>query len=471
MQYLKKTCSLYESCSHIDIKAEVEEWYGSNNIPLLENTGKVNENIEKYKDKPIQKTSIMSSFYFFVKLLIKMVNKLTNSNIEIEEDSIYQKYELYNINEMIYYYSPFIYLSFVLLYFNDFKSLINIKENLVIKKCPNPYIYMFLIFCIISVILIANGLYKIYKCLNDSLDKFYMLLVLYGIIYVIFINIILPLFINNIDIGFDKKIKVVPNIIFTIIVSIIFIVITLFTFIKKRIITGKIALKDSVYFALYNKYIKNIIILLVTILLVTSIIIKITNLLGNQTFFTDAFLGIAYFIYIIVFYVNIYSVINGNNYNKFGLYSILLIILIMFVVTYFIYDMVNNLKKVCEYKIEGENSLEEDTENEKFADETLNPVEVIKTTIVNILLLLFSIYLFGMIYTPQNWESNRYKFYFMYSFYTIIIFTASLYTIKNSTTIFTIIWFIITAIQFKYVCKLLKFIFCIFKSLFTAAQN
>ena len=112
----------------------------------------------------------MSSFYF-CKIANKMVNKLTNSNIEIE-DSIYQKYELYNINEMIYYYSPFIYLSFVLLYFNDFKSLINIKENLVIKKCPNPYIYMFLIFCIISVILIANGLYKIYKCLNDSLDKF-----------------------------------------------------------------------------------------------------------------------------------------------------------------------------------------------------------------------------------------------------------------------------------------------------------
>ena len=454
-KHLKLTCKKFEECADIDVIKTVETWYGKNNIPLLENTGNISENIKKYKDKLIQNTTTIKAFRGMNNTIIKIINTIFRSNVILHKDNANEKYQLYNISSLYTYYIPFIYLSVTLTYFNNFKSLTDLKDNNIIKNWGNTYIYIFLIYSIISLIIIIIGLYKIFKCLNDTISKYYIYLGIYAIIYIIINNIFIPLLIENLKFeGIVKKIGVMIGIT---IVTLIFIIMTVIYYIKERILDDKLLIEDSLYFSLYNKYIKNIIKMITTILLLSSIIINISS--KGFEFVNTIGMGILYCVYAFIFYINIYGIIENNNYDKIGIYSILFIILFFIFIIFVIYEMVNNLEKVC-IKINNKDKL---TDKDK---DRLNPIKNISTIIVSSILIVLFFYLFGKIYNNDNWDFYKYNFFISYALYFIITLTSPLYTIKYSTSIHYVLLIIVSIIQIRWIWVFIKTIYCFIISIF-----
>ena len=114
--------------------------------------------------------------------------------------------------------------------------------------------------------------------------------------------------------------------------------------------------------------------------------------------------------------------------------------------------MVQNLKEIC---------------NTKDSVKEVNPIKMLITIFVNVILIILSIFLFGMVYNNNNWEQNKYNFYALFIIFTIIVFSSRLYTLQNSTSMFYFIWFIITCVQYKNVWKLIKLIICFIYELFS----
>ena len=452
---LKTTCKRFEECGDIDIIDKVENWYGMSNIPLLENTGNIRENINKYKTKNVQDTSSIKAFRSFIQLIINIINKIVKEKINLQKDTVNEKFKLYNLSSIFSYYVPLIYIFIKLYFFSNFKFLIELKNNDIIKKWGNNYIYVFLVFCIITVIVICRGIYKIYICLNRSYSKYYIYLAIYAVVLIIINNIALPSFLDNLNI--NNKIKIIIMIIISLLVTVIFIVLTIIYYIKDRIVDDKFLIEDSLYFTLYNRYIRNILQIITTLLLLTTLIIKFAGN-GFEYIYTVG-MAVLYIIYMFVFYIHIYGVIEGDNYDRIGLYTIIFIMMLIFVTILFFYEIIKNLTTVC-------NKFEENKQLTQKDMDKLSPFKVIKTIIVSVVLLLLFLYLFGNIYTNDNWDMNKYKFYIFYVLYTVIMATSSLYTIKYSTDIHKFLWVVISLIQIKWVYKFIIFIWCLIKSFF-----
>lgn len=455
-KHLKLTCKKFEECADIDIIRSVERWYGKNNIPLLENTGNIGENINKYKDKLIQNTTTIKAFRGINNIIIKIINVIFRSNIILHKDNANEKYQLYNISSLYSYYIPFIYLSITLTYFNNFKSLINLQDNKIINNWDNTYINIFIIYSIISLIIIFIGIYKIYKCLNNSINRYYIYLAVYAIIYIIINNIFIPSLIENLEFeGIVKKISIITAMT---IITLIFIIMTVIYYIKERILDDKLLIEDSMYFILFDKYIKEIIKIMTTILLATIIIVNISS--QGLEFINTIGMFILYAIYGFVFYIHIYGIIENNNYDKIGMYTILFIILFGIFGIYMLNGMVNSLEKSCiKLDISGETLTQ-------MEQDKLDPIKNISTIIVSSILIVLFFYLFGMIYNDYNWDTDKYKFFLFYALYFIITLTSPMYTIKYSTTIHYVLLFIVSIIQIKWVWKFVKTIFCIIISFF-----
>ena len=451
-KYLKKTCDLYTHCGDIKIGQIVNHWYGLHNIPITEKPSLIEENIEKYRSKPIQGKTSLFVLEKILLLTVKVINRVFNTNIEFNSKGLYEKYKIYNVISYFCHFIPIYYLSYVLMYLNDFKSLIYIKDNNVIANWPNNLLLIFIGFCIITFLFIINGFFKIYKCLDNSFDLYYIFGLLYIIVYIVIVNVVLPLFINNL-IQTDSTQR--KSILFglSVIIMIVFMVLTVITYIYQRFkIDRSLIIKDSLYYTIFTKYISKTFNLIITMLLISSICIKILNSSGGGSFFVSLFLGIVYFIYFLIFYVHIYGLLEGNNYNKIGLYTILLVVFLTFFCIFFLYEMVQNLKEVCDSKDKTE--------------QPASPMTMILTILTNIILIVLSVYLFGMMYSEIEWKIQKYTFYIIFIIYTIIVATSHLYTIKYSTNMYFVVWFIISCIQHRYVWRLFKYICCLIISLF-----
>ena len=79
MQYLKTSCNLYSHCDGVKIDEIVSHWYGLNNTPIISNPTKVEQNIEKYKSLPIQKTSKL----FIIEIPSSIVSVFPADSIQI----------------------------------------------------------------------------------------------------------------------------------------------------------------------------------------------------------------------------------------------------------------------------------------------------------------------------------------------------------------------------------------------------
>ena len=455
-KYVKTGCELYKHCDGLDIKKMVEHWYGLHNIPITENPSNIEDNIQKYKSKPIQNTGSLYILQKVINIIIKIINKIFDSKISLGDGNSTEKYKLYNIISYFLHYTPTYFISFVLLYFNDFKSLFNLNDNVVLEKWPTNFVYIFSFFVIITIFFILNGSRKIYLCLEKNVDHYYIFGILYSFVLILINNFIIPLFSNNLLQNNENASKGL-TIGLTSLSTIIFSLITVFTYIQKRFNLDKsINIKDSLFFTVFNKYIINIINILITIFLISSVCIKLLNTSG--TFFVSLLMGIIYFIYFLIFYVHIYGLLEGNNFNKIGLYTILLIIGLTLFCIYFLYEMVNNLEEVC--------STEDPSGNDTTTTTTTSPFKILITILIIISLIILSIYLFGMVYTDKNWKANKLIFYVLYIVYTILVFSSPLYTIENSTVIFIVIWFIISCIQHKFILKLLILFKCLITNFF-----
>lgn len=450
-KYLKTTCNLFNHCEGIDINKKISNWYGLHNIPITESQNNIEKSIEKYKMKPIQKHSTLhysSSMFHF---MVKIINKIFNLNIDFNSGGLYEKYKIYNIISNFWYYVPLYYLSNVLLYFNNYKSLLNIKDNDVISYFPNNLLYIFLGFIMVTIIFLISGFHKIFICLNEKYDAYYIFSVLYMILYIVIVNFIAPLFVNNIIQEESLTRKIIMSSISGIMV-VLFIIISTISYIIQRLgLNSNITIQDSLYFTIFKKYISKTINLIITMLFISSICIKIFG--KNGGFFTTMFLGATYFIYFLIYYLHIYKLLEGNNYNKIGLYTILLIVFLTIFCIFFSYEMVLNLENVCE--------------SEDPDATPTSPITMLLTIFTHIILIVMSVYLFGMVYHKGNWDILKYNFYALFIIYTLIILTSSTYTIKNSTNVYYLIWMIISAVQHRGVWRLFKFFFCIIYELFT----
>ena len=449
-KYLKTSCELFSHCDGVNIKNNVEKWYGLHNIPFTENASNIETNIDKYKGKPIQGKTSVYILDKIIKVVIYVINKLLNTEIDFTGGGLYEKYKLYNVVSYFLHFMPTYYISFVLLFFNNCKSLFNMEDNDTFEKWPNKFMYIFVGFCVLSLFLLLNGLKKIYKCLDGKIEMFYIFSILYTIVLIIINNLIIPLFVNNIfqDNSNTGKGLTVGLCIFS---TLIFSIITIIIYISKRLkLDTNIIIKDSLYLKLFGDYITETLNVITTIFLISVICIKILS--SGGTFFISLFMGIVYFIYFFIFYIHIYGLLEGGNYNKIGLYTILLIIFLTFFCIFFLYEMVQNLKEICNTK---------DTVKES------NPIKMLITIFVNVILIILSIFLFGMVYNNNNWEQNKYNFYALFIIFTIIVFSSRLYTLQNSTSIYYFIWFVITCVQYKNVWKLIKLIICFIYELFS----
>lgn len=449
-KYLKTSCNLYNHCEGIDIIETVSNWYGFNNIPITEKQHDIESSIKKYKMKPIQKQSSLKFLSIILFYLEKIINKMFKSDIDTNSQGLYEKYKLYNIISNFWYYLPMYYLSNVLLYFNNFESLVNIKDNEIIKNFPRNLLLIFFGFIIVCILFLINGFRKIFICLNKNYDPYYIFSTLYMILYIIIVNVIAPLFVNNLIQEESSTRKIIMSVISGISI-ILFIIISTISYISQRLgLKSNILVQDSLYYTIFNKYISKTLNMIITMLLISSFCVKIFGQTGK--FFTTMSLGTLYFIYFLIFYVHIYKLVEGNNYNKIGIYTILLVVFLALFCIFFLYEMVINLEEVCE--------------TPDSSEEPASAMTMFLTIFTNIILIVISVYLFGKVYNKENWDSLKYNFYVLFIIYTVIILTSPKYTIKNSTTIYYFILFIIMLIQHRGIWRLFKFLFCLIYGLF-----
>jgi len=172
-----------------------------------------------------------------------------------------------------------------------------------------------------------------------------------------------------------------------------------------------------------------------SLLLVTGIVTYCFHSLGS--FIVACMLAGIYFCYIVVIYVMMYSVIEGPQYNNILAFSLILLIVMTIGGLYVMYEVVNTMENSCK---------DSDTKN-------ITMFSLFANLVLPMVLFALFLYLYGMIYTDQNWLANKGKFYTFYSIYTIIIVISWFSSNISVGTIYTILWIVLTIIQWKWVKK------------------
>jgi hypothetical protein len=425
------------NCPNID--NIINSWYSQMNIPL-NNFSNIKNNLDEYKNKAPIKWSIIWIINKFYKII-------DTTNNEISMDIKYQFYNMYNCIKL---FNPVFFIILIFLLLTECKPIYKLSESSIIDNIPTSITYMYIFLFIIVISIIIYTFYKKINCyaniIKDIKEKkfksFYILVLLIVLALIFIINIFLPTVISPIinsitSLSTDEQ----SNYTKIIVILLFLILIFIFTMVFNKIYKNK-RLKeknnDADFFSVLNGISFNIY-LIFSLLLITVIITYIFGGMGD--FILTMLLGFIYSLYIIIIYVILYTILEGGNYNKILVFTVILLIIISIAGLYMLYQTVESINTLC-------------TTN--TTSTSLSIFTIFSNIFLPILLLFLTIYLYGYIYTDQNWTTNKSKFYMFYTIYAIIIITSWFTNNISISTIYTIMFIIITIIQRRWVLNLCK---------------
>ena len=419
----------------------INSWYSVMNIPLSENFGNVIENMKKYGSKSPSKWSIIWIINKFYKII-------EGAGTSISAEGKNQFYDMYNVLKL---FNPVFFIIFTFLIMTDCKPIYNIGDSTVMQNIPTSITYMYIVLFVIVIGIVIYNLYKKISCYNGLIEdikkngfkSFYIVVLLIGLGMIILINFLLPTIVSPImdsitTLTSDEQSSYTKLIVYGIffILAIIFVILFAKMYRGKRL--GKFK-NDSSYFSVLGGIASNIYII-ISLLLVTGIITYIFSGLGS--FLLTIMLGCIYFVYIIIIYLMLYTILEGRDYKKILVFTVLLLIIISFAGLYLLYETVESINSLCE--------------DSSTSTSTTNMGTIMANVFLPILLFLMTIYLYGMVYTENNWAKNKSKFYIFYTIYSLIIIMSWFTSNISIGAIYTIMWIVISIIQRKWIGHLFK---------------
>ena len=412
----------------------INSWYSLMNIPLSANFGNVIENMKKYGQTPPSKWSIV----WFINKFYKIVEG-TGTNISAEDKS--QFYDMYNVLKL---FNPVFFIILTFLIITNCEPIYKITDSTVIQNIPTSITYMYIVLFIIVIGIVIYNLYKKISCFQDiktnGFKSFYIVVPLIGVGMIFFINFLLPTIVSPImdsitSLTSDEQSSYTKLIVYCtfLILAIVFVILFAKMYRGKRL--GKFK-NDSSYFSVLGGIASNIY-LIISLLLVTGVITYLFSGLGS--FLLTIMLGCIYFVYIIIIYLMLYTILEGRNYKKILVFTVLLLIIVSFAGLYLLYETVESINSLC-------------------TDSTIstNMGTIMANVFLPILLFLMTIYLYGMVYTESNWAKNKSKFYIFYTIYSLIIIMSWFTSNISVGAIYTIMWIVISIIQRKWIGHLFK---------------
>lgn len=433
-----------------DVNSNIEKTYSQLNIPFNELTTNIGDKIEIFgKLKP----SCNSAINIINKLYKIVVNK-DNKPLDCGEAgslNLSQKTDFFNMYNILKIFNPLFFIILTILIITNCEPVWSIGESSVVQNIPSniTYVYLFLFFIVLIIVI-----YKFMKDMNKFTDvlkdikmnkfkSFYVVIFLISIGFMVLINFILPSIISPImdsitTLTDDQKSSYKKLIIYGLFIILGFL---LFFFVSKYFRKNKLGTGtsgvDAQYFTMNNS-IGLYLMLIFSLLFVTAVVTYIFG--GFSSFFLNLLLGFIYFVYILIIYIVLYTVLQGRDYNKLLVFAVILLIIVSIAGFYLLNQTVNSINTLCE--------------TTGSTDETAT--NILMNVFIPIILFVLTIYLFGMKYGEGNWEANKVKFYSFYSIFTIIIVYSMFSSSLTVSGIYTFAWLVITIIQREWIWKLLK---------------
>jgi len=453
-----------------NIEEAIDYWYSLSNVPITANMSNIEQLKQQVSNLVPQKFSLVWLINLFYKIIKIKSGVGKNGAIELSElgpDSKHvnmtQKYvtpndktNIYNMFNALKYYNPVIFIIFTILVITDCEPIWKIGDSVVVKNIPTSYNFLYMILFAVVMGIIVYKFFKQFSCFSglmnsiksNGIKSHYVMSFIIVICFVVLFIFVIPSIIDPIvDViggdddsssttGLSKswiKKLIVYGLFF--IGSIILVLVTAGAY-KKRIFgsSGSIMNLDSQFYSITTS-IGTLFYVIFSLLLITGIVTYVFNGLGS--FIVACMLAGVYFCYIVVIYVMVYSVIEGPQYNKILAFSLILLIVMTIAGLYVMYEVVNTMENSCK---------DSDTTN-------ITMFSLFANLVLPMVLFALFLYLYGMIYTDQNWLTNKGKFYTFYSIYTIIIVISWFSSNISVGTIYTILWIVLTIIQWKWVKK------------------
>ena len=433
-----------------DINSNIEKTYSELNIPFDKLTTGIGNKMETYgKLKPSCNSAID-----VINNLYKIVVDSNNKKIECGLPgglNLEQKTDFFNMFNIIKIFNPLFFIILTILVITNCEPMWSIGDSTVLQNIPTSitYVYLFLLFVVLIVVIykFMKDIKKYSNVLDDiktnKFKSFYVIIFLISIGFMIFINFILPSIVAPImdsitSLTIDQKAGYTKLVVYGLFIILGFL---LFFFVAKYFRKNRIgkgtSVMDAGYFTMNNS-IGLYLILIFSLLFITAVITYLFS--GVGSFLLTFGLGCIYFVYILIIYVILYTVLQGRDYNKLLVFAVLLLIIVSLAGLYLLNESVNSINTLCET-------------TDSTGDTATN---IFTNVFIPIILFILSIYLFGMKYCDGNWEANKSKFYSFYSIFTIIIISSMFLSNLTVSGIYTFVWFVITIIQREWIWKLLK---------------
>lgn len=415
----------------------INSWYSIMNIPLSANFGNVIENMKKYGPKAPSKWSII----WFINKFYKIIEG-AGTSISAEGKSKF--YDMYNVLKL---FNPVFFIIFTFLVMSDCEPIYKISDSTVMQNIPTSITYMYIVLFVIVIGIVIYNLYKKISCFQDiktnGFKSFYIVVLLIGVGMILLINFLLPTIISPImdsitTLTSDEQSTYTKLVVY----GVFFILAIIFVILFAKIYRGKRLGKfksDSSYFSVLGGIASNIY-LIISLLLATGIITYIFSGLGS--FLLTLMLGCIYFVYIIIIYLMLYTILEGGDYKKILVFTVLLLIIITLAGLYLLYETVESINSLC-------------TESSGSSSST-GMGTILANAFLPILLFFMTIYLYGMVYNENNWDQTKSKFYIFYTIYSLIIIMSWFTSNISVGFIYTIMWIVITVIQRKWIGHLFK---------------
>ena len=415
----------------------INSWYSVMNIPLSENFGNVIENMKKYGPKSPSKWSIIWIINKFYKII-------EGAGTSISTEGKSQFYDMYNAIKL---FNPVFFIIFTFLIMTDCEPIYNISDSTVMQNIPTSITYMYIVLFVIVIGIVIYNLYKKISCFQDikknGFKSFYIVVPLIGLGMIILINFLLPTIVSPImdsitTLTSDEQSSYTKLIVYGVffILAIVFVILFAKMYRGKRL--GKFK-NDSSYFSVLGGIASNIY-MIISLLLVTGIVTYLFSGLGS--FLLTIMLGCIYFVYIIIIYLMLYTILEGRDYKKILVFTVLLLIIVSLAGLYLLYETVESINSLCE--------------DSSSTNTTIGMETIMANVFLPILLFFMTIYLYGMVYTESNWGKNKSKFYIFYTIYSLIIIMSWFTSNISVGVIYTIMWIVISIIQRKWIGHLFK---------------